>query len=358
MRLLFQGLFVVTHVAVLILFTAGLLGRYVSPQTAWWLQPFAIVLPAIALTVLILTPFAAGMRMWLLAAAGVVLMLVFGWRYVAAVGGGTNVNGALTIATLNAGGGVDDVVDAEDRGLTSLLTGARPDVACVQEFLVAHRGTPPQMQIGARIRQLVDSLGYEVVAPAPPPGHRRPPPIFTKLDVEQSSVVGLPSRHGDDPAGTITRAQLSFEGRSFVVYNVHLQSFTTRRPWTEKGNTFNLGAWYRFLRRSSLAFLQRSEESAAIRKMLDDEERPFLLCGDFNTTPHQWTYARLSRGLQDVYRTAGGLWGPTFPAGWPLVRIDYIIASAHWRIGDAHVGPQLAPDHRPVIATLEFDGGS
>lgn len=357
MRLLFQGLFVVAHVAVLTLFIAGLLGRYVSPQTAWWLQPFAIVLPAIALTLFIFTPFAVGMRMWILAAASVALLLVFGWRYVEAVGGGTELNDALTIATLNAGGGDDGLVDAEDRGLAALLTGARPDVACVQEFSVAHRGNPPRMQIDARIRQLVDSLGYQVVAPAALPGHRRPPPIFTTIEVEQKSVVGLPSRHGDDPAGTLVRAQLSYEGRSFAVYNVHLQSFTTRRPWME-GNTFNLGAWFRFLRRSSLAFLQRADESVAIRKMLDDEERPFLLCGDFNTTPHQWTYTRLSSGLQDAYRSAGGLWGPTFPAAWPLVRIDYIIASRHWRIGDARVGRQLAPDHRPVIATLDLDGES
>ena len=355
MRFLLQGFFVVMHVAVLIAFIAGLLGRYISPLTAWWLQPIAIVLPAIALAVFVLTPFAAGMRMWLLAAISVALLLVFGWRYVDAVGGGTDLNNPLTIATLNAGGGEDGLIDAEDRGLTALLTGARPDVACVQEFSIAHRGNPPRMQIDARVRQLVDSLDYEVVAPPAQAGHRRPPPIFTTTNVEASSVVGLPTRHGDDPAGSLVRAQLSLEGRSFAVYNVHLQSFTTRRPWME-GNTFSLGAWFRFLRRTSLAFLQRADESIAIRKLLDDEEMPFLLCGDFNTTPHQWTYARLSAGLQDAYRTAGGLWGPTFPSGWPLVRIDYIIASPHWRIGDAQVGRQLAPDHRPVIGTLALDG--
>lgn len=349
MRLLLRVLFIATHASVLVLFAAGLLGRYVSPHTAWWLQPFAIVLPAIALVVMVLTPFAGVMRMWVLFAVSVALLVTFGLRYVAAADGGERLNGeALTVVTMNAGGGVNNL-QGGDRGLPRLLPEVRPHVACLQEFSVGYRGN--QAHTYSPVDELLESLGYEIIAPAPPEGHRRPPAVFSRVDFEQSSVIGLSSRFDRGPAGTVVRAQLSWQGRSFVVYNIHLQSFTTRRPWVE-GNTFNLPAWIQFIRRTGAAFLQRADESVEIRAMLDGEELPFLLCGDFNTTPHQWTYWKLSSGLQDAYRTAGGFWGPTFPSAWPLVRIDYIIASPHWIVGDVEVGPQLPPDHRPVIGEL------
>ncbi len=353
MRLLLHGFFIATHVSVLILFAAGLLGRYVSPHTAWWLQPVAIALPAIALVVMILTPFAALMRMWMLPAAGAALLVVFGFRYVGAAHGGERLDAdALTVVTLNAGG-VDDLERGE-RGLPRFLTTVRPHVTCLQEFSVSYRGALPSAHTAEPLGQVLDSLGFEIIAPPPPPGHRGVPPIFSRVNLEQSSVVGLSSRLERDPAGTVVRAQVAWRDRSFVVYNVHLQSFTTRRPWVE-GDTFNVPAWIRFFRRTSAAFLQRADEAVEIRRMLEHEELPFLLCGDFNTTPHQWTYSKLSAGLQDAYRTSGGIWGPTFPAAWPLVRIDYIIASRHWKVGDVDVGPALPPDHRPVIARLSLE---
>lgn len=351
MRLLLRVLFIATHASVLVFFVAGLLGRYVNPHTVWWLQPFAIVLPAIALVVMILTPFAGFMRLWVLFAVSAAMLLVFGFRYIAAADGGDRLNGeALTVATMNTGGGVNNL-DGGDRGLPRLLPDFRPHVACLQEFSVGHLGNAVRARTYGSVGQLLDSLGYEIIAPPQPEGHRGPPPILSRVDFEQSSVVGLSSRLDQGPAGTLVRAQLSWRGRSFVVYNVHLQSFTTRRPWIED-NTFNLPAWIQFIRRTGAAYLQRADESVEIRRMLDREELPFLLCGDFNTTPHQWTYSKLSSGLQDTYRTAGGFWGPTFPSAWPLVRIDYIIASQHWVVGDVQVGPQLPPDHRPVIGQL------
>lgn len=350
MRLLLRVVFIAGHLSVLILFAVGLLGRFVNPHSAWWVQPFAIVLPALAAVIALLIPFAAGMRLWPLLAASAILLAVFGVRYLDAADGGDSLTGeALTVATFNAGGGAT-YLKGGDRGMGKLLTEASPHVACIQELWVGY-SEGPGARTHAEVEAVIDSLGYEIVAPPPPDGHRGPPPIFSRVGFEESTVVGLSSGTEREPAGTIVRAQLRWQGQSFVVYNVHLQSFQTRRPW-RNGNTFNIPAWITFIRGTSNAFIQRADEAQQIRGMLEREELPFLLCGDFNTTPHQWAYARLADGLQDVYRTSGGFWGPTYPARLPLFRIDFILASKHWNVGDAKVGPHLPPDHRPVIGSL------
>lgn len=350
MRLILHGIYLLLHLAVLGVFVLGLGARHVHPAAVWWLQPLAIGLPVVAGALLLLTLAAAAMQRWILVAFSVTALALFAARYASALTNDLSVEGeALTVVTFNSGG--VEPGERDNRGIRQLITAAEPDLICLQEFGVGHRGS--EARAHHTLQPLIDSLDYEIAAPRPPDGHRSPPPVITNLEIEQTSVIGLSTYSETDPAGTVIRAQLSWHGRSFVVYNVHLQSFSMRRPWTQ-GETFSPRAWIRFIRRTSSAFIQRASEATEIRRMLESEELPFLLCGDFNSTPHQWTYFRLAEDLRDVFRTHGGLWGPTFPARFPLFRIDYILASDDWIVEEAAVGPHLPPDHRPVIAQLHL----
>ena len=351
MRLLFRGAFLLIHLSLLGVFAAGLAARHVHPQTAWWLQPIAVVLPIIALVVVASTIASALFGRWYLFAASLLLLAVFAYRYAEAFTGGADASGEmLTVVTLNSAGGVHRL-EGGDRGIPEIIRGMEPDIFCLQEFTVDYRGNE------ARTYGYVDALleveGYEIVAPERLDGHRKPAPIVTRLDFEQSSTIGLAGSQFLGPAGSLVRAQLRWKDRPIVVYNVHLQGYTMNRPWSE-GKLLSVRAWLSFLRRSSVTFIQRAAEADNIRALLEKEEYPVLLCGDFNTTPHQWVHGRLSRGHQDVYRSAGGLWGPTFPSRRPLVRIDYLMASPHWDVVDSSVGPRLPSDHRPVIARLRL----
>lgn len=350
MRLLFQGLYFVVHLSVLGLFVLGLSARYVHPAIAWWLQPLAIGLPVIAAMIVVLTVTAGAMQRWTLFALSLAAILLFALRYVSALTSDEPVNAdVLTVVTTNSGGGTSASADA--RGIRPLIEEVEPDVLCLQEFTVDRLRGEPRARYN--LQPLIDSLDYVITAPQPSRGHRNPPPVISRLPLQEASVRGLSTRRDSDPAGTVVRAQYGWGDRAFVVYNVHLQSFATWRPWTE-GETFNPRAWIRFIRWTSTAFLQRALEADEIRGMIDRETLPVLLCGDFNSTPHQWTYRRLSEDLRDAFRTAGGFWGPTFPARFPLFRIDYVLTSEDWAVERVSVGPELAPDHRPVIARLKL----
>lgn len=349
MRLFFRVAFLLVHLSLLGCFVAGLAARYVHPQTAWWLQPAAVVLPIIALLVTITTVVSATLGRWMLFSAGAIALLVFAFRYVEVFRGSVSGAGeSLTVATFNTEGGVSEQAGG-DRGIPSLIHKVEPDILCLQEFLVTFRGNKPQTH--GEVDALFDVAGYEIIAPGQISGHGRPPPIVSKVKLEQSSVHGLVAENRSDPGGTVVRAELSWNGRRFVVYNVHLQGYSMNRPWGE-GKILDPRAWVHFLRRSSGAIVQRAAEAEAIRDMIGRENLPFLLCGDFNTTSHQWVYGELARGLQDTFLASGRVWGPTYPARAPLVRIDYILASPEWRVLRAEVGPDLPPDHRPLVVHL------
>lgn len=75
---------------------------------------------------------------------------------------------------------------------------------------------------------------------------------------------------------------------------------------------------------------------------------PAIISGDFNASP--WSSAMEPFTAQGLQR-ASGPW-PTWPAAFPLIPIDQVVVSGHWRVMDAEVGPAIGSDHRPVRVQL------
>lgn len=94
-------------------------------------------------------------------------------------------------------------------------------------------------------------------------------------------------------------------------------------------------------------------------------QMPTLILADLNGTDQNADVRTLYRtGYRDAFRAVGWGYGLTFPAhrqGWrnldipPVIRIDYILMSDHFRAVEARVGADTADsDHRPVLADLYF----
>ena len=174
-----------------------------------------------------------------------------------------------------------------------------------------------------------------------------PNPIVTRLD-----VLELTHRPFGD-GGSVTRARLQWDGGDFVVYDVHLRSYTFARPWRGRGRKGPV-AWREQLRLLRDDVRLRADQADHLRTLLDAEALPFLVCGDLNTTPHEWTCRRLASGLRDAFTHAGRGRGATYHARHPLFRIDYVLASPEWRIHTAHVPAFTLSDHRPVVVRLSL----
>ena len=81
---------------------------------------------------------------------------------------------------------------------------------------------------------------------------------------------------------------------------------------------------------------------------------PRLVVGDLNATPWSSAFSILSkRGMRrasDLRPTWPSRWG-----GWFGIPIDHVVASGHWRVLQAGLGPDLGSDHRPLLARLALD---
>ena len=83
---------------------------------------------------------------------------------------------------------------------------------------------------------------------------------------------------------------------------------------------------------------------------------PSLLAGDFNAGPRSRSYAILAEGLSK--RALAVPARPTFPARFPMLRLDHIFANPKARIIDYEVIDtplaRQASDHLPLLATVEL----
>jgi len=81
-----------------------------------------------------------------------------------------------------------------------------------------------------------------------------------------------------------------------------------------------------------------------------------ILCGDLNATPGSAVYASVSQQLNDAQEVLGAAARATFPALWPLVRIDHVFLSPALRAVNVAVPAswqaRVASDHRPIVADL------
>ena len=148
------------------------------------------------------------------------------------------------------------------------------------------------------------------------------------------------------------RIEISVEGQRVAVYNLHLAwpIGDKRLPRRLTPGPLRLVADYDDRLRNS--------DVARLVSLLEQEPLPFVAAGDFNLSQHAATYTSLSRVASDAFRDAGRGWGNSWRLSAdlpPVLRIDYIWHGSGLSALTSYVGPTLASDHLPVVASLSFN---
>jgi endonuclease/exonuclease/phosphatase family metal-dependent hydrolase len=86
---------------------------------------------------------------------------------------------------------------------------------------------------------------------------------------------------------------------------------------------------------------------------------PAVLVGDFNLVPRSRVYQRLARRMLDAQRAPGmGRPRPTFPAAFPVLRIDHVFMRGDVSVRRVDVIrndiTRVASDHLPLLVDLEI----
>ncbi|MCS3753346.1 endonuclease/exonuclease/phosphatase family protein [Salinibacter ruber] len=342
-------------------FLMGYAAPYLPPARFWWTDLFAVLLPALAGAVGLLGIGLVGQGAysgrWGRLGIGGALLLLVALRFGTVPTGEASGRDAdaLRVMTFNLSPAFARGPDRE-RTLAELVQREAPAVLSVQETWMKTRSASDGggLFVSWPLRVLLeDSVGYALPR-ARPPETTIYRPVLGQVRLDSMRVHPLPPSGGSDPRSRYTRTFFTWQGRPAVLYNVHLHTVGPR-PWDLPGTAASLARWRTFLRTYRAGALHRADQARRIHRHIEQETRPVLVTGDFNSTPHQWAYRHLLQGLQ----AAGG--GATFPAGWPLVQIDHVLVGPEWRVGSATVpgleATDFVSDHRPVVARVRWRDG-
>jgi endonuclease/exonuclease/phosphatase family metal-dependent hydrolase len=345
-------------------FLVGYAAPYLSPTRFWWTDLVAVFLPPLGVGVGLvgLGLFAQGAyrRTWGRVVVSVVLLALLGVRFgprLAAWAPPRSTAADLRVMTFNVPSAFAAQAPA---AATTLATRTAPDILAFQESRMRTGATaspPTLVHASPSIRSLLaDSIGYRVPQ-ALPPNTKIQQPVIGRFPIDSLSVHPLPPAGDTDARSQYTRIQFSWQGDTAVLYNVHLHTVGSIRPWSVVPEWPSLARWRAFLRTYREGALRRAQQARLIRRRLAREPHPVIVVGDFNSTPHQWAYRHIAQGLQSAATRRIRGWTATFPAQQPLVRIDHVLAGPAWRITAAQVPAPLDPpisDHRPVVAQLRW----
>lgn len=244
------------------------------------------------------------------------------------------------------------------QALSDLVHQQGPDLLALQEAWVPSPSETDEEGPLWPPGPLLEGHGY-----APPQARPSEAPLCQPVvgHIPLDSVQRVPLPPARNACSHYTRTRFRWRGRTAILYNVHLHSVSTVRPWRADRRWAALGQWRAFLVAYRRGAFARARQARSLRARIAAEKHPVLVVGDFNSTPHQWAYRHLAEGLHGAPRQTLWDWGATFPAGWPVVQIDHVLADTAWEMGPAHIPartrtPPLS-DHRPVLVSLRWAEG-
>lgn len=190
--------------------------------------------------------------------------------------------------------------------------------------------------------------------------------FVSKLPIRKSGALSELTYRGR-PIGSWH--ELQYEDQSIVVYNIHMP--TPRSEFNKlrgRGLIVEMiggkGIYSSEARSSYREFLEKRDQlRRGLADVLEKEQRPFLVAGDFNMASHGYSYKWFGSNLKDAFGEKGRGYGFTFPGAsggllnlfgsW--LRLDYLFASKKWQVNWCRVEPRGAAEHRAIIAGFELD---
>ena len=216
--------------------------------------------------------------------------------------------------------------------IAEVIASVAPDIIGLQELDVGRRrtGGADQAQVIASLLQ----MDFHFHAALHVAEERYGDAILTALPMKLVKAAMLPSS-GEQRGALWT--EIAPEGKPIQVFNTHLG---LRRQDRITQMTTLLGP----------SWLDGPAKAG----------QPRMLIGDLNSVGRSAAYRLVSRHMRYVQSSTGKALRPTFPARYPLMRLDHIFVSDKIEVLDAEVIStplaRRASDHLPLLATIRIPG--
>lgn len=105
------------------------------------------------------------------------------------------------------------------------------------------------------------------------------------------------------------------------------------------------------------AGVKRAIQADTLYKYLKEiQDKPLIVCGDFNDSPLAYPHYKLVRLLNDAYTSSGNGPGLSYNESKMFFRIDNILCSKHWKSYNSKVDKSISSsDHYPIQTYLKLD---
>lgn len=186
--------------------------------------------------------------------------------------------------------------------------------------------------------------------------------IFSKFPLSNHELLSLDSK-GGHPA---QKVQVHLNNEKVIdLVQVHLASFQFVKTDYQEVNDIKTAvknneatdkiAILKIADKINAGTSIRRIQSNQLASIIANNNRPTILCGDFNDVPTSYTYTTSKGALADAFVTNGKGLGRTFRRIAPTLRIDYIFYTPQYlNAVAADIQDVGLSDHNPVIATFKY----
>lgn len=351
--LFYRCLIMATFALAAVTLTASFSGKY-APTESTVMPLLGLALPVLLIVntaVALCWAFARKYWAWVPLAA-----ILCNWGYLTAI---FQYNGTkertpgkyLKIATYNVHSFGNEITGYSCKELARYMQQEEVDVLCFQEF-----GDNRYFPMDS-LRQVLAHWQYAHISTEDTLRGILPIAVFSRYPLANCRLI----TYTGSANGSLV-CDVAMGTDTIRLLNNHLQTTSisqNRRKWEREFATDNTRREVRAAQEAASTlhenFLKRAVQTDNIYRLVADSPHPVLVCGDFNTLPSSYTYARMSRLLSDGFRTCGNGYMYTYRYFKRLLRIDYIFHSPQLR-GHRYYSPDLdlCSDHNPVIMEVKI----
>jgi len=336
---------------------AGMASRFIDPQEWWILGPLGDMYNLVSFTALLMAIALLMMRSLRIFASLLIGVLAVSHFPTNLVRTGPPVTtNDIDILTFNLPRGNESpevLVRAEN-----LFVQQNADIVSMQETqLAALVETPDIMHGPPKVNHLLQTGGYSSVIAKRLNKSGKWFSLHLPVVAREQPTAHRELLTPDLPPGSASIYEVSVSGRMITVINLHLATHGGNKPWAHQGfRWYSLPMWSDVLKQWKAAYQLRARQANIVGQLIAEIDTPLIVTGDLNSTPRSWVYHEVKGSMQDVFGTLGSGWGATYHSALPILRIDYVFVSHHFRPVGASVvksGREIS-DHLPVAAQIQW----
>lgn len=246
----------------------------------------------------------------------------------------------------------------------AFIDSIRPDILCLQEaWEKPYDKLSPEI---SPIKYLQEKTGLQYVYFSPKVFNWRKDGfgqmIFSRFPIVEKGTVEIKSKG----VNGCMYVDTEINGKIYRVYNIHLESVNFSKEQmdvmgVDDDNVRNTEGkqpaeklFHGIVSKLKNTAVKRAWQTREVKKHLDKNKTPVIICCDLNSTPFSYVYRTISKNLTDNFYSCGSGIGNTYFAAPIPFRIDYIFSSPALKVSSCRVIPYKNSDHSPVVSIIEL----